>query len=363
MSHGAANMGAVAAAAAFVFAAAISVAIIVAIRPWLQRIALAKPNARSSHTVPTPQGGGIAVVAATMVAACGALYLSASAASAAAPLLPVFAAVIVIAALGAADDVRPIGVAPRLLLQAFSVALVIFTLPEELRVAPFVPWWIERVLLVVGGLWFVNLVNFMDGLDWMTVAEVVPVTAALAMIGAFGWLPPAEMTVSLALCGAMLGFAYFNRPIARLFLGDVGSLPVGLLLGWLLVQLAGHGGLAAAILLPLYYLADSTITLIRRADQRREGLAGAPLAFLSACDRPRLYRQPSGGARLCGQCRARRARLRYARRARPPQRGGCAPLRRGFGRLAVVGVCARARRRASLASSFRGRARRGARNP
>ena len=264
MSHGAANMGAVAAAAAFVFAAAISVAIIVAIRPWLQRIALAKPNARSSHTVPTPQGGGIAVVAATMVAACGALCLSASAASAAAPLLPVFAAVIVIAALGAADDVRPIGVAPRLLLQAFSVALVIFTLPEELRVAPFVPWWIERVLLVVGGLWFVNLVNFMDGLDWMTVAEVVPVTAALAMIGAFGWLPPAEMTVSLALCGAMLGFAYFNRPIARLFLGDVGSLPVGLLLGWLLVQLAGHGGLAAAILLPLYYLADATITLIRR---------------------------------------------------------------------------------------------------
>ncbi len=152
MSHGAANMGAVAAAAAFVFAAAISVAIIVAIRPWLQRIALAKPNARSSHTVPTPQGGGIAVVAATMVAACGALCLSASAASAAASLLPVFAAVIVIAALGAADDVRPIGVAPRLLLQAFSVALVIFTLPEELRVAPFVPWWIERVLLVVGGL-------------------------------------------------------------------------------------------------------------------------------------------------------------------------------------------------------------------
>ena len=62
----------------------------------------------------------------------------------------------------------------------------------------------------------------------------------------------------------MIGFAYFNRPVARLFLGDVGSLPVGLLLGWLLMQLAGRRGLAAAILLPLYYLADATITLIRR---------------------------------------------------------------------------------------------------
>jgi UDP-N-acetylmuramyl pentapeptide phosphotransferase/UDP-N-acetylglucosamine-1-phosphate transferase len=263
MGHSAANLEAVAAIAAFVLAAAIAIAIIIAIRPWLQRIALAKPNARSSHTVPTPQGGGIAVIAATIIAAAGALSLSASA-SAAASLLPLLVAVIVIAAVGAADDIRPIGVAPRFFLQAFSVALVIFALPDELRVAPFMPVWIERLLLTVGGLWFVNLVNFMDGLDWMTVAEVVPVTAALTIFGAFGFLPATETIISLALCGAMIGFAYFNRPVAKLFLGDVGSLPIGLLLGWLLVQFAGRGALAAAILLPLYYLADATITLVRR---------------------------------------------------------------------------------------------------
>ena len=165
---------------------------------------------------------------------------------------------------GAADDIRPIGVAPRFFLQAFSVALVIFALPQELRIAPFMPLWLERLLLTMGGLWFVNLVNFMDGLDWMTVAEVVPITAALAIFGAFGVLPPAATVISLSLCGAMIGFAYFNRPVAKLFLGDVGSLPIGLLLGWLLLQLAGRGALAAAILLPLYYLADATITLARR---------------------------------------------------------------------------------------------------
>ena len=258
------NIGLAAAAAAFIIAIVISVAIIVAIRPWLQRIALAKPNARSSHSVPTAQGGGIAVVAATIIAAAGALSLSASAASATALLLPLVVAVIVIAAVGAADDMRPIGVAPRFFLQAFSVALVIFALPDELRVAPFMPIFIERLLLTIGGLWFVNLVNFMDGLDWMTVAEVVPVTAALAIFGAFGFLPATQAIISLALCGAMIGFAYFNRPVAWLFLGDVGSLPVGLLLGWLLVQLAGRGAVAAAVLLPLYYLADATITLIRR---------------------------------------------------------------------------------------------------
>jgi UDP-N-acetylmuramyl pentapeptide phosphotransferase/UDP-N-acetylglucosamine-1-phosphate transferase len=117
-------------------------------------------------------------------------------------------------------------------------------------------------------LWFVNLVNFMDGIDWLTVAEVVPTAATIGAIGFFGMLPPAAIVISLALCGATIGFAFFNRPVAKLFLGDVGSLPIGLLLSWLLLVLAGSGGRAAAILLPLYYLADSTITLLRRAMNR-----------------------------------------------------------------------------------------------
>ncbi len=62
----------------------------------------------------------------------------------------------------------------------------------------------------------------------------------------------------------MLGFAPFNKPAATLFLGDVGSLPIGLLVAWLLYKLALAGALAAAVLLPLYYLADATITLLRR---------------------------------------------------------------------------------------------------
>jgi UDP-N-acetylmuramyl pentapeptide phosphotransferase/UDP-N-acetylglucosamine-1-phosphate transferase len=118
--------------------------------------------------------------------------------------------------------------------------------------------------LLIGGVWFVNLVNFMDGIDWMTVAEIVPICAALAVFGALGALPPAATLVSFVLCGAMLGFAPFNRPVARLFLGDVGSLPIGLLVAWLLAMLAGNGHLTAALLLPLYHLMDATITLVAR---------------------------------------------------------------------------------------------------
>ena len=259
------SVTAVAALAILLAGAILSAALIMTLTPWLAHYAVAKPNARSSHKAPTPQGGGIAVIGATLIVSGGVFFLFRTVSADLWPLVVIAAAVLLIALVGVLADKRPIAPAPRLVLQTFAVAAVLATLPPELRIVPILPWWAERILALVGVLWFVNLVNFMDGLDWMTVVEVVPITAALAALGLLGYLPWQHTVTSLALCGASVGFAFFNRPVARLFLGDVGSLPIGLLLGWLLVVLAGRGGHAAAILLPLYYLADSTITLLRRA--------------------------------------------------------------------------------------------------
>jgi UDP-N-acetylmuramyl pentapeptide phosphotransferase/UDP-N-acetylglucosamine-1-phosphate transferase len=98
----------------------------------------------------------------------------------------------------------------------------------------------------------------------MAVAEVVPITAAMLVLGWLGDFPLLPAIIAAALCGAMIGFAPFNRPVATIFLGDVGSLPIGLLLGWCLLQLAWHQHLAAALLLPLFYVSDATLTLLRR---------------------------------------------------------------------------------------------------
>ena len=157
------------------------------------------------------------------------------------------------------------GAASKLAVQAAAVALMLAAMPDDLRALPSFPVWLERGVLFVGALWFVNAVNFMDGIDWMMVAEVVPITLGVGIIGALGALPPEALVVAVALNGAMLGFAPFNRPVARLFMGDVGSLPIGLLLAWLLIVIAGSGHLAAALLLPLYFLADTGVTLLRRA--------------------------------------------------------------------------------------------------
>jgi UDP-N-acetylmuramyl pentapeptide phosphotransferase/UDP-N-acetylglucosamine-1-phosphate transferase len=251
---------------AVVAAALLSAGTTRAILPWLLQHTLAKPNARSSHRVPTPQGGGIAVIAATLaVAGTIAAY------AATVPLnipIALSAATLFIAIVGFADDIKSIPVLSRLLLQALAVGAILFTASSDLRIVPACPLWIERELLLLAGLWFVNLVNFMDGLDWMTVAEVVPITGAMIAVGSLGEFPVSATIVAAALCGAMLGFAPFNRPVARIFLGDVGSLPIGLLLGWCLLQLAWSQHIAAALLLPLYYLADATVTLLRRLVRR-----------------------------------------------------------------------------------------------
>jgi UDP-N-acetylmuramyl pentapeptide phosphotransferase/UDP-N-acetylglucosamine-1-phosphate transferase len=172
--------------------------------------------------------------------------------------------VVLLTIVGAVDDMHAIAALPRLFAQAIAVAIVVAAVPADLRAVPILPIGVERVAEVIAGLWFVNLVNFMDGIDWMTVAETVPITAGIATFAFAGAVPPDAGIVAVVLLGAVLGFAPFNRPVAALFLGDVGSLPVGLILFWMLLVLAGNGHLAAALLLPLYYVADATLTLLRR---------------------------------------------------------------------------------------------------
>jgi UDP-N-acetylmuramyl pentapeptide phosphotransferase/UDP-N-acetylglucosamine-1-phosphate transferase len=239
--------------------------LIMLLKPLLARYALVRPNARSSHATPTPQGGGIAIVAVvlTVVLTAGALDFPGFRSPWA---LAVVAATLGLAVIGALDDVRPLPVLPRLILQFIAASVLVLTLPNGIRVFPWLPGTIEEALLILGLVWFINLSNFMDGIDWMTVTEAVPVSAALVVIGLTGEAPSVALAlpIALPLLGALIGFAPFNRHVASLFLGDVGSLPVGALIGWLLILLAADGHLPAALILPLYYLADATITLARR---------------------------------------------------------------------------------------------------
>jgi UDP-N-acetylmuramyl pentapeptide phosphotransferase/UDP-N-acetylglucosamine-1-phosphate transferase len=248
-------------------AAALSSVLIYFLKPVLVRYLLAHPTARSLHSVATPQGAGAAVILALLII-CAAAWALWRAPEGAMALLPALAAALGLTVLGLADDARALPVSWRFIGQTLAALVMVASLPEDLRLFPdLIPLLLERALLVLGTVWFINAVNFLDGLDWVTAAQVVPLTLGLAVLAGLGAVPASIGFLALVLLGAMLGFAVFNKHPAQVFLGDAGSLPIGLLLAFMLIYVAGTN-LAAALLLALYTISDSTITLIRRAANR-----------------------------------------------------------------------------------------------
>lgn len=241
-----------------------------ALMPVFARYLTAQPNERSGHRVPTPQGGGVAVVITTVLCVWfGIVVLNYNVSGLRLHILAY--SVVFLAVVGVLDDKWNVPPLLRLIGQMISVsAILIWGVDEPNIFTPYVPYWIAFLITVLAGTWFINLVNFMDGVDLIVVGEMVPLTACIGLLGWLGFLGQLESVVAVALCGSLLGFALFNWPRAKLFLGDVGSLPIGLIVAWLLYEAAAQGYWVVAVLLPLYFCADATVTACRRLMNREQ---------------------------------------------------------------------------------------------
>src|SRR5438128_143058 len=234
-----------------------------ALIPLLRRGALLdRPNERSSHALPTPRGGGIAVVAAILLAWLALIGLD---------LVPhgslwVLLGAVVLASVSWLDDLR--GLAPTVRLAA-QLAAISFVLPAGPLAGPvfqgWLPGWLDAVATMLLWVWFINLFNFMDGIDGLAGSEAAAIGLGLSLFAAIGaGHDPGLMALGAAIAAAASGFLVWNWAPARIFLGDVGSVPLGYLLGFLLLDQAARGHWKVALILPLYFLADATITLLRR---------------------------------------------------------------------------------------------------
>jgi UDP-N-acetylmuramyl pentapeptide phosphotransferase/UDP-N-acetylglucosamine-1-phosphate transferase len=240
----------------------------IALRVLRQRAILDRPNERSSHTVPTPRGGGWGLLAGLLPAwvTIAAVFCTLEAAT----LAPVVG-VAFLAVVSWIDDRRGLPARVRLVVQILAAAGALVLLPEGANVTGgIVPLWLERTLCLFAWVWFMNLYNFMDGIDGIAGAQAIAVgigiAAVFGLVGLWGTLA----WQGLAVAAAAAGFLVWNWHPARLFMGDVGSVPLGYLLGWLLLGLAMSGAWAAAVILPLVFVADATTTLARRAWRREK---------------------------------------------------------------------------------------------
>jgi UDP-N-acetylmuramyl pentapeptide phosphotransferase/UDP-N-acetylglucosamine-1-phosphate transferase len=219
---------------------------------------LDNPNERSMHRVPVPVGAGLAIVATTLV-----LWplSQGTAAGAHVVLLACFAA---LGSLSWLDDRRPLSPAMRLGAQALAVGLCLALMPPEARVSMAVPLPLERLALGLGWLWFINLFNFMDGIDGLAGSEAVAVALGYLLLLTHLGIDGPLWHLALIIAAASAGYLLWNWHPAKVFMGDAGSIPLGFLLGWLMIDLAVRGYWSAAVILPLYFALDATITLLRR---------------------------------------------------------------------------------------------------
>jgi len=225
------------------------------------------PNDRSSHTIPTPRGGGWGV----MLTLLPAWALIGGGHGDLRTVLPILAGAAALMAISWMDDRRGLGPAPRFLTQIGAVVVGMAALPPDgLVLQGLVPLWLDRVLAGFAWLWFVNLFNFMDGINGLAGSEAATVGAGLALVAALAGLEPELALYGLAVAGAALGFLRWNWDPAKVFMGDVGSVPLGYTLGWLLLTVAAKGMWMAALLVPAYFLTDATFTLLRRAAQGKK---------------------------------------------------------------------------------------------
>ena len=254
----------------FVIALLLGLAITRHLIAWAPRLGLVQaPNERSSHIVPTPTGGGVAI--ALSVIGCALVMILIG-------QFPIsfglwLALGSAIASLGFADDVWDISPAIRLGAQIVAVSATVALMWP----LPDLPLWFFRlggaalgIFVVIASLWWINLFNFMDGIDGLAGSQAVLILAGAlglwfsadsGVIGQPGWL------LGLATVAASTGFLLCNWPPARIFMGDAGSnfLAFIILMVMLILVCRGIMGYGAVLALAAVFISDATVTLFRRA--------------------------------------------------------------------------------------------------
>ena len=238
------------------------------VRRYARQRLLDVPNDRSSHSQPIPRGGGLGLTVAHLLGVLGASLLALSPYELATALI---GGGLLVATIGLLDDHGHVRASRRLICHLLAFAWAVWWLgglpPVDFGWGAINLGPLGTVLMVVYLTWFLNLFNFMDGIDGIAGAQalLMSVTASLLLwVGADG----ANAALPLLLLGAATaGFLVWNWPPAKIFMGDVGSGYLGFALGALALWTVVEGWLTAWVWLILggAFLADATVTLLMRA--------------------------------------------------------------------------------------------------
>ena len=237
------------------------------------------PVERSNHKNPTPKSGGIVVIPLIIIFIF--IYVK-SGYIESNPWILFCSLSIILYFFSLLDDIYNLPILPRIFIQLICVIIGVEYFNNEINILmdeivsnnllfkKSIYIIIFKLIIISSWLWIINLFNFMDGMDGLTASQICTFSMGITLLSILNFLSKNETFLGLIILSTCLGFFYWNKSPAKIFLGDVGSIPLGFMVGFFITNsLITHHIFFPMIILILFFLFDSTFTLLKRLLSRK----------------------------------------------------------------------------------------------
>ena len=245
--------------------------------PFLKKNSiLDHPSSRGNHEKSMPKGAGIILIPAVIISVSLYFFIENSINT---KWLVFLLSIFFLFLISLIDDIKSLPAILRLIIHSLCVIISVYCMKDDItsflnnmdivikfNISESLLFYLLASLIILSWLWLINLFNFMDGMDGLTALQMIFLALTLNIISLMNHFNNDFQFISLVLFSVFLAFFRHNKPQAKIFLGDSGSIPSGYIAGFILIEsLFKQGPFFPILIILLYFILDSTITLIIRS--------------------------------------------------------------------------------------------------
>ena len=245
--------------------------------PFLKKNSiLDHPSSRGNHEKSMPKGAGIILIPAVIISVSLYFFIENSINT---KWLVFLLSIFFLFLISLIDDIKSLPATIRLIVHSLCVMISVYCMRDDiiyflnnmdiiakLNISESMLFYLFASLIIFSWLWLINLFNFMDGMDGLTALQMIFLALTINIISLMNYFDNDFQFLSLIIFSVFLAFFRYNKPPAKIFLGDSGSIPSGYIAGYVLVEsLLKQGPFFSILIILLYFILDSTVTLIIRS--------------------------------------------------------------------------------------------------
>ena len=245
--------------------------------PFLKKNSLLDiPSSRSNHEQSMPKGGGIILIPTIIISISLYFFIENTINT---KWIVFLLSIFFLFLVSLIDDIKSLPASLRLIVHSLCVIISVYCMKDDiisfinnadiivkLSISDSLLFYLLTALIIFSWLWLINLFNFMDGIDGLTALQMIFLALTVNIVSLMNFFDKDFQFLSLVIFSAFLAFFRLNKPSAKIFLGDSGSIPSGYIAGFILIEsLFKQGPFFSILIILMYFILDSTITLFIRS--------------------------------------------------------------------------------------------------